>query len=183
MRMRKLWLIIGYLCLSFWCANLCLAGPYDQTRVAVLPFMDKAVIHDGISRQIILDNLGGWVGDLLGEQRDFNFYMVDREEIDKIIEEQALNNSDFFDPATASNLGRMVGAQYVAVGSLTGISRKKNKAVAHIYVRLIEVETGHVYLSGRGNGIGEDVFMALEKAADDAVLGKRGLLTRYRKRG
>ncbi len=181
--MRKLWLIIGYLCLYLWCGNLCLAGSYDQIRVAVLPFMDKAVIHDGISRQIKLDNLSGWVGDLLNEQREFNFYMVDREDIDKVIEEQALNNSDFFDPAMASRLGRLVGAQYVTVGSLTGISRKKDKIVAHIYVRLIEVETGHVYLSGRGNGTGGDEFMALEKAADDAVLGKRGLLTRYRNRG
>ena len=181
--MRNIVAAIGVLCVICLCCNRCMAGPYDQQRVAVLPFVDRAVIHDGVNRQIDLSNVSRWVGDLLGERREFDFYMVDREDIDKIIEEQSLNNSDFFDPFTASRFGKLVGAQYVAVGSLTGVSRKGGKLVSHVYVRIIEVETGHVYLSGRGNGVAEDLYTSLENAADDAVLGKRGILARYRNKG
>ena len=178
--MKRIFILTVMMCLYLGLGNLCLAGPHDQSRVAVLPFVDKAVIHDGVSRQIDLSNLSQWVGDLLGDRRELNFYMVDREDIDKLIEEQALNNSDFFDPSTASRLGRLVGAQYVTIGSLTGISRKGSKIATHIYVRIIEVETGHVYLTGRGDGLSEDLYSSLENAADDAVVGKRGILARFR---
>ena len=83
-------------------------------------------------------------------------------------------------------------------GEIIGIGNKNAQVYAHISMRVIEVETGRVVLASRGDGratntlthaplriihVGtegfdqEQVYDAIEKAAVDAVNGKRGLIT------
>ena len=46
---------------------------------------------------------------------------------------------------------------------------------------MVEVETARIFLAGRGSGKSKgDVYEALEKAAEDALNGKRGMLTMMR---
>ena len=139
------------------------------------------------------------------------FDVVEREHLKEILKEQALGHSGPVDERTAAEFGRLVGAQYIICGNITGIATRKStgeivgigvsqaKVYAHVSARCIEVETGRVWLAGRGDGratntqmnaplriirIGTDkvdfeqVHKALEDAADRLVNGKEGFLKR-----
>ena len=121
--------------------------------------------------------------------------------------------TDLVDQSTAVQIGGMLGAEYILVGSITGLSPKKmdnevvgfgnkqSQVIAHLTGRLIEVKTGRVVLAGRGTGKatntmtkaplrivrfgtaeldGDQVVVALQKAADDLVSGKMGLMARLK---
>ena len=72
----------------------------------------------------------------------------------------------------------MVGAQYLVLGTLTGLGAKKgNKYVANVSLRMIEVETAEIFLAGRGTGQGNDAMEAFQNATKEALYGQRGMLT------
>ncbi len=179
--------------------------------VAVIPFGVKAAVSHDITLEdatIVSD----YVYDALVDSGVFD--MVEREHLGHILSEQALGHSGPIDERTAAEFGRMVGAKYIICGNITGLSSRKSateavglgvtqgKVYAHVAARCIEVETGRVWLTARGDGratnsqlnaplrlirIGTDevdfeqVHKALEDAADSLVNGKDGFLKRMRK--
>ena len=147
-------------------------------RVAVIPFENQSARQtsdfDGVLEQA---------------RADVEFYIVqtgkfdplDRVSLLKLFDEIKLNHTALFDPTTAAQYGKMVGAQYLVLGSVTGMSKKGNELVAHLSLRMIEVETARIFLAGRGSGKSKgDASAAMEKAVEDAVNGKRGMLTMFR---
>ena len=47
--------------------------------------------------------------------------VVEREKLQKLVDELALQRSSFFDANTAQKLGRGVGAQYAVTGAFTSV--------------------------------------------------------------
>ncbi len=196
--------------LLFTFSGVVSAAPSAMPTVAVIPFGLKAAV----SRDITLEDatiVSDYVYDALVNSGAFD--VVERERLKEIMTEQVLGHSGPVDERTAAEFGRLLGAKYIICGSITGLSTRKttgevvglgvskSKVFAHVAARCIEVETGRVWLAGRGDGratntqlnaplriirIGTDkvdfeqVHKALEDAADDLVNGGEGFLKRMR---
>ena len=196
--------------LLFTFSGVVSAAPSTMPTVAVIPFGLKAAV----SRDITLEDatiVSDYVYDALVNSGAFD--VVERERLEEIMKEQVLGHGGPVDERTAAEFGRLVGAKYIICGSITGLSTRKttgeivglgvskSKVFAHVAARCIEVETGRVWLAGRGDGratntqlnaplriirIGTDkvdfeqVHKALEDAADNLVNGKEGFLKRMR---
>lgn len=153
--------------------------------VAVLPFDNKSARQTTESLEDIFDGVREIVEiDIVGTNR---FQQVPRtpEDIQKALDSIKFDHSGLVDPATAAQYGKMLGAQYLVLGTVTGISTKGNETIAHLSLRMIEVERAVITLAGRGTGKAkgkskDDIQEALRKAADDALNGKRGMLTMMR---
>ena len=137
--------------------NICVAGIFDYPTVAVIPFHKKAAVSVDLSL-----NDEDIVNEMVNKEltNSCRFDIVDRTYLKETLDEQYLAMTGIVDTATAAEMGRLLGAQYVVVGSITGLSSKKKSnvgggtysVIAHIYARMIEVETGRVVLVGSGDG-------------------------------
>ena len=155
--------------------SVCMAamGP----RVAVLPTLNKNPIKSSMDSQFDESIATGYVTDAFGNPK-LGYELVERAELMAALEEQNLSNSALFDPSTAAQFGRLLGAQYVVINNITSISRMGGKIVVRMMARAINSETGQVYISGTGMGQGADLIGAIEAAADDVVGGKKGIIAR-----
>ena len=188
-----------------------LAAP-STPRVAVMPFNIKAAVshnldfsyNESVSEEVAfaMTNVDG-------------FDVLERGELARVAEERQLSMPGLANDRAAMQFGELLGADYILVGSITGLSSKKmnnemvgfgntqSQVIAHLTGRLIEVKTGRVVLAGRGTGKatntmtkaplrivrfgtaeldGDQVVVALQKAADDLVSGKMGLMARLKRK-
>ena len=152
----------------------------EKPTVAVMPFSDQSV-RSGVVQAEYMNNLREEVE--LEIVQTGKFRSLTRTEVDKLFNEINFDNSGLVDPATAAKFGKMIGARYLVLGTVTGLGAKKNNQYnAHVTLRMIEVETAEIYLAGRGEGKAKkDPFEALQKAVNDALNGQRGMLTMLRK--
>lgn len=69
-------------------------------------------------------NIGKGIADMMVTQivKDGTFSAVERKKLDLVLSEQKLGASGLVDPSTAAQIGRILGAQYVIVGSVTQFS-------------------------------------------------------------
>ncbi len=74
------------------------------------------------------------------------FQIIERSQIRKIIEEQKLSASGLVDEATASRLGRLLGVDALAIGTVADL-----KTSVKINARLISTETGTVFSVATAN--------------------------------
>jgi curli biogenesis system outer membrane secretion channel CsgG len=106
------------------------------------------------------------------------YSVVERKALDKILSEQNFSNSDRVDAATATKLGKLLGADAIILGSITqfgrddkstsiggsavgdrlskfglgGVGQKKSKAVVGLSARLVNVNTGEIVAVASGKG-------------------------------
>ncbi len=78
--------------------------------------------------------------------------VVARNQLNKILGEQKLNNTDLVNPATAQKVGKLVGANYIVVGRFMGTDVKSgfftaDKLEIKAQLQLIEVETGAIKIA------------------------------------
>lgn len=100
------------------------AGAVNLHRIAILPFDDGSIKRtwgEGF-------NLGKGVADelvtaLLETNR---FRLIEREEVDKILEEQNLGKDGVLDPQTAAKIGKILGVQYLVIGRISEFSTKED---------------------------------------------------------
>lgn len=101
-------------------------------------------------------------GDIGGPLRDMlisdltevkNLSMVDRESLSKILEEQNLNNSSRFDQATATKLGKLLGAEVIITGTYFEFMNN-----LRVDAKFINVETGGILFSVGVEGSREKLF-------------------------
>ena len=171
--------IIACLCaFAFLVLPTMCAEAASKPIVAVIPFTDQSA-RKSASNQEAIDNAWDYVENAIRQTNRFR--TMTRTQIDKLVDELKLDNeSGLIDPSTAAKYGKMIGAQYLILGTVTGLGNKSSDTVAHLSLRMIEVETAEIYLSGRGKGKAKDSFDALEKAAKDALNGEMGMLTMLR---
>jgi TolB-like protein len=79
--------------------------------------------------------------------------VVEREKLETLVGELKLQNSKFFDAATARKVGQMVGARYAVTGAFTAFDPE-----LRLDVRLLEVETSKVVASQSVRGAKDKLF-------------------------
>jgi curli biogenesis system outer membrane secretion channel CsgG len=153
----------------------------QKRRVAVMRF-GYGTVRSSVQAIFGTDSdVGKGISDMVIDQllKDETYRVIDREMLDKLIQEQNFSNSDRADPSTAAKIGRLLGVDTMVVGDVTqfgrddhntsaggalgswdkyGIGRlgmKKAKAVVAITARMIDVNTGEVLASESGRGFSQ----------------------------
>jgi TolB-like protein len=127
---------------------------------------------------ISFDNTSGKeseYGDLGGPLRDMlttdlnsvkNLTMVDRQALEKLLNEQNLNNSKSFDQATATKLGKLLGAEIIITGTYFEFF-----GTLRVDAKFINVETGEIAFSLGVDGAREE-FFDLKKTLANLIIEK-----------
>lgn len=102
--------------------------------VAVLEFEDH-----GIGQTVATQGLGRTLADRISEQLSGrpDLRLIDRESLQKILEELSLASLDIADRESQLRLGKLLGAQYLIVGGYTSLA-----GALRIDGRIVEVERG-----------------------------------------
>ena len=161
-------------------------GIDDYPRVAVLPLQNKAAVnwHDfGDYAGSATDGLN------LELNRTMRFECIEREELQRIMDEHSLNLTGMVDRATAAEIGRLSGVDYLVMGSVASLTAKssggavlsgqaesaaglhKNKVAATVYIKVVDVETGRIVLMGRGKGKSDSAAGAVAAKGTLVMLG------------
>jgi curli biogenesis system outer membrane secretion channel CsgG len=156
------------------------ASAQSKKRVAVLNF-DYSTVQSTVGAIFGANNdVGKGVADLLVEKlvNGTAYSVVERKELDKIVAEQNLSNSDRTDPNTAAKVGRILGVDAIIVGSITqfgrddqqtnigggvvggitskygigGIGKKSSKAAVVLSARLVSTDTAEILAVATGKG-------------------------------
>ena len=132
--------------------SLSSAASSDKPRIAVLEFKNKA------------DNQWWYHGGAEAAQDVFvtelvksgKFRVVEREQLEALMQEKNLSLSGDVDPKTAVRIGKLLGVNYLLTGAVTeygntdvsggggGVYAGKRKFVAALNARLIDTSTGEV---------------------------------------
>jgi curli biogenesis system outer membrane secretion channel CsgG len=148
-------------------------------RVAVLDFGYATVMTT--SQAVFGTNvdIGRGISDMLIDKMlsDGTYRIIERNAIDKIMNEQNFSNSNRADSATAAKIGHILGVNAVITGDITqfgrddenknygaaavgawthgalgGVGKHNSKAVVAITVRMIDASTGEILASVAGKG-------------------------------
>lgn len=146
-------------------SSSCFSGLNDYPDIALLEFTNKASVSYDISFEDA-SMVSDYVLEELLDSGRFN--VMEREQLQGILDEHHLNLTGLVAPDTAVQLGQLTGVQYLVYGSITGLSSKKqvfgyandiggidnNQYVvtANITGRIIDLETGRIVLAARGTG-------------------------------
>jgi TolB-like protein len=113
-------------------------GPDTRPGIAVLPFDNGGSYGQGKEDFEALQK--GIAGMLISELAlNPSARVVEREEIQKLVEEQNLGASGRVDPQTAAKIGKLVGARYVVLGTFIDFYGD-----FRVDARLVNVETSEI---------------------------------------
>jgi curli biogenesis system outer membrane secretion channel CsgG len=151
------------------------AAQTSRPSIAVLSF-DYGTIQRWWSGT---QDIGEGISDLLVDElvNDGSFRVFERRRLNTLLAEQNFQDSDRVDPsAKLAKIGKMLGVKYVVAGSVTkfgteqsnrsvggggfgvggfglgGVGTSKGKANVAITARIIDVETGEIMASAKGDG-------------------------------
>lgn len=133
---------------------------YKMT-MAVLPLEDNTGRKDmqALSK-IIPENL------IAKLQNVRSIHMVERMQIQKLINELKLSEAGLIDEKTAQRAGKMLGADTVVLGSYSEIAGE-----LRINVRVVQVETAGIYYATEETGVSNRAFNVIDRLADKLVTG------------
>jgi len=131
-------------------------GP--KKRIAVIEFNNKTP-----NRRM---NLGEVAAEILTTElfKTGNFIMVERNDLDKVLDENRRSREADIDPATAAQTGRVLGVNAVVIGNITnyatkvegievlGYKKKVQTAEVTVDVKVIDVNTGQIIYADSGTG-------------------------------
>jgi curli biogenesis system outer membrane secretion channel CsgG len=134
-------------------------GP--KLRVGVVNFQNKTP-----SKKI---RIGEAAADILGTilQKTGRFIIVPQQDVSSILDQQALGASGAVNPATAANMGKILGLNAMVTGAITAYSEaeegsdylvyKKKKQIARVTVdyRIVDTTTGIQMVADSGQGVYE----------------------------
>lgn len=131
-------------------------GQQPRTVVAVMNFAGAEVLEQRLQIQIS-DAL---VTSMVQAGR---FDVVERQRLDLVMNEQNLHERGLVDPATAARVGKILGAQLVVYGVLTGATEQKIDKFSYDLIRIevsmdvraVDVSTGKVAISETAKGSAE----------------------------
>lgn len=167
-----------------------------KKRIAVLTFDDKT---DGSGRWWHYKHVGDGVTDMIVTElvKDGQYKVIERTQINKLIQEQQLQNSGFVSEQSAVELGKLLGVELAIFGAVSefgyskgkqkvGLTKLKlgvgkNKAVVAIDLRIINVETGEILSADNvreeksSTSVGVNtrkVNYSNQKQFDESIVGK-----------
>jgi outer membrane protein OmpA-like peptidoglycan-associated protein/curli biogenesis system outer membrane secretion channel CsgG len=149
-----------------------------RPRVAVLDFDYATVQSQSAAIFGTQVDLGKGITTMLITSlvKDGTLSVVERTALDKIVTEQNFSNSNRADPSSAAQIGKLLGADYVIVGSITqfgndtqkqnvgggggnwhgfgvgNVSHSSTKSGVGINARIVNVDTGEIVAVGEGLG-------------------------------
>lgn len=134
----------------------------NPKRVAIISFNNTS------GKESEYGDLGGPLRDMLTSdlQSVKNLTMVDRQALEKLLTEQNLNNSKNFDQATATKLGRLLGAEIIITGTYFEFFGS-----LRVDAKFINVETGEIAFSVGVDGAREK-FFDLKKTLANMIIEK-----------
>ncbi len=122
-------------------------------------------------------NVGKGISDLLVRNlvEDGTYSVIERKDLDRILNEQNFSNSDRANPNSAAKIGKLLGADAIIVGSVTqfgsetkdttmgtgwsgvfgqmaGVGKKKTKAVVVLDARVVDIDTAEIVGVATGKG-------------------------------
>ena len=163
--MKKIFLIA--LLMIFGATNFAHAATpiKNHPRIAVCEFANKAITSEGFRDQDYSSATEYAIYQL--SAADW-FDLIDYEQMVTVARMHSINRSGLFDPSTVPQLGKFLAAEYILVGSLTGMTLKesglsvsgagakvgasKYTVTANVTVRFVDVETLKVAGVGMGTG-------------------------------
>src|ERR1700688_3424461 len=113
--------------LAFLCAPLAMKAQSDapaqgrKKRIAIFDF-DYATVRSNSQALFGTDiDIGKGISDLLVKNLVTNgtYSVIERKALDKILAEQNFSNSNRADPASAAQIGKLLGVDAIIVGSIT----------------------------------------------------------------
>jgi curli biogenesis system outer membrane secretion channel CsgG len=180
-------LLLWVLLFTFSALTLQASGAEQLYKIAVLPFDDGSIqdrwwdeghwdVGKGISDEFVTEFL-----------KTNRFRLIEREQIDKIIEEQDFGQSGRVDTKTAASLGKILGVDFLVMGRVTefslkstgvsglslkkgvGLGVKSTNAIVAIDARLVDTNTAEIIASvtGKGDKRSTNLSVAVEWEAID----------------
>ncbi|MGH9814757.1 MAG: CsgG/HfaB family protein [Candidatus Acidiferrales bacterium] len=149
-----------------------------KKRVAILDF-DYGTVRNYTAGLFGTDiDVGKGISDLLVKHlvQDGTYSVIERKMLDKILAEQNFSNSDRANPASAAQLGKILGVDAIIVGSITqfgnetkntkvggggggwggfgigGFGRKKSKAIVTVDARVVDIDSAEILAVADGKG-------------------------------
>ena len=92
--------------------------------------------------------------------------LVEREHLESLIQEMKLQQSAFFDPSTAVQVGQFVGAEYVVIGAINAA-----KPTLRLDSRIVRVETSEIVKTAMASGKDNELFQIQGALADALIDG------------
>ena len=163
--MKKIFLLMMLIILSMTTALEAATPIKNHPRIAVAEFANKAITSQGFRDQDYSSATEYAIYQL--SAADW-FDLIDYEQMVTVARMHAINRSGMFDPSTVPQLGKFLAAEYILVGSLTGMTvkesglgigamgakagGKKYTVTANVTVRFVDVETLKIVGVGMGTG-------------------------------
>ena len=156
-------------------------GP--RRRIGVVAFDNKAPYAQA--------RIGDTATDILITElvKSGKFIVVERQKLDKLMEEQKLGQSGAIDPNTAAKVGKILGLNALVTGSISQfgvkkegkdfiVSQSKQQIVeCTVDIRVVDTETGQVLLADSGKGVvrkasGKFLGMGNQSKYDETLEGE-----------
>ena len=164
-------------------------------RLGILPVFKASTV----SANLTLEDMEVATGVIYeGMTNCADFEILSRTDVDKLVQEHELTATGLIDNSTAPAFGKMLGAEYLLITNVTGLTNTKKKGsigkgkndyivTARMSARIVEVESGRVVLAAASSAtsnvkitgslvrVGTNNFSpgvadeALEKAAKELV--------------
>ncbi len=188
--MNKYIIIILYiLIILLVCSSLTIA---KEPLVAVIPFEEGDLRWKRFREDEIINGITQQVTDKLVQKE--NIRVIERTRIEDIIREQNFSNSGRIDPATAAEIGKILGVDSLIMGTITNMEVKETGGLsigplsisgleAYIVLsgRVVDVNTAEIMNSFRGDAKVSDSSFSISdlkdisfgsKAFTDSAFGK-----------
>jgi len=147
--------------LAVWGSGLGAQGRGQDTRpgIAVMPFDNGGSYGQGKEDFDALQK--GIAGMLISElSQNPSARVVEREDIQKLIEEQNLGAAGRVDPQTAAKIGKLVGARYVVLGTFIDFYGD-----FRLDARLVNVETSEIVKVEKDQAQRDHLFQIIQNVA------------------
>ena len=178
---RSTRIVLPILALALFCSAAVAqdaAAPAVKHRVAVMNF-DYGTVRTTVAQIFGTDqDVGKGISDMLVEKlvQDGKYSVIERNALDKILNEQNFSNSDRADSTTAAKIGKILGVDAIIIGSITqfgrddkhtnvggagyglgkfglgGVGKNEAKAVVAVSARMINTTTGEILVAVTGKG-------------------------------
>ncbi len=132
--------------------------PDDTAHQTIQPGAKIAVLN--FQGLLVDDDLGVAVAEIIRTEVVGlgDYTVIERGMVEQVLKEQELQLTGTVDPETAVEIGKLIGAEFVIIGSIV-----KTGTVYTINARLIDVETGVVKVGQNIQGQGEETIPDMVK--------------------
>lgn len=156
-------------------------GP--KRRIGIVSFENKAPYAQA--------RIGNTATDILITElvKSGKFIVVERDKMDRILDEQKLGQTGAIDPATAAKVGKVLGLNAIVTGSISQfgvksegkdflVTQSKQQIVeCSVDIRVVDAETGQVLYADSGKGVarkasGKVLGMGNQSKYDETLEGE-----------